>query len=262
MKSYKYILSIALLLSYTKAFCQISDQPNIDFEFGNTSVWNYYIGTCCPIATPISTPALNDRHTITTAGTIVDPYGQFPVVCASCGKYSMKLGNDSIGAQAEKARYYIHVPPGITNYSIIYHYAVVFEDPGHLPSQQPRFEIIAFDSVSGIPVPCAQYSYVASSNLPGFMHSTNIDSISDVFYKDWSMGSINLTGYEGKTITLDFSTGDCSLGGHFGYAYIDMSSGLFAISTVSCDSDKVTLAGPEGYKQYYWYDSMSCPEIG
>ena len=81
------ILNFLLFCSISKTFSQVTDQPNIDFEFGNTDIWKFYIGACCPISTPTNTPALPDRHTI-TSGSSVDPYGLFPVVCATCGIFT------------------------------------------------------------------------------------------------------------------------------------------------------------------------------
>jgi gliding motility-associated-like protein len=250
---YRKILPVILLLAlYTDAICQ-SSNPNIDFEAGNTSAWHYFIGFCCPIATPGSTPAITNRHTITTGSTL-DPYGFFPIVAPDGGSYSLKLGNDINGSQAEKARYYIHVPGGSSDFMLIYRYAVVFQDPGHLPAEQPRFEVKAYDSITNNLVPCAQFLYVSDSNLPGFNRST-VDT--SVYYRGWSSGSINLSGLGGSTIIIDFATADCGYGGHFGYGYLDMTYGLFAITAVACDTDSITLTAPPGYNVYAWYDSTT-----
>ena len=40
----------------------------------------------------------------------------------------------------------------------------------------------------------------------------------DVFYKNWTSVSIDLTHYIGQTVSITFQTYDCALGGHFGYA--------------------------------------------
>src|SRR5690606_1188794 len=110
------------------------------------------------------------------------------------------------------------------NYSLVYRYAAVLQNPGHTAAAQPRFEVKAYDSATNLPIPCAQYSYVPGSNLPGF----TLSSVgSNVWYKSWTTSSLNLSGLAGKTIAVDFASGDCSLQGHFGYGYVDMSCGLF-----------------------------------
>lgn len=248
----KYTFSlIFLLLVNFLATAQSTCEPNIDFEFGNFNNWYLYSGTCCPIIISPSA-ALATRHTITT-GTAVDPYGGFPIVDPANGVYSLKLGNNVNGAEAEAVRYYLHVPTGSNNYSLIFRYAVVFEDPNHSPIQQPRFEVSAFDSVTGNPIGCAQFTYVSSSTLPGFQTSGILPS---PIYKTWSSSSVDLSTMNGKTVAIQFATGDCSLGGHFGYAYIDVNCGLFETYGVDClDGNKTSLSGPPGYQTYQWWNS-------
>jgi gliding motility-associated-like protein len=244
--------------------------PNVDFEFGNPSYWNYAVGTCSPGAptyTYIWTGVGYNpwrRHELAYNGmvcpghankysgsTVVDYYGGFPVVGA--GNYSMRIGSDTVLYCTERATYYIRVPAGSTNYSLVYKYAVVMQDPGHASTQQPRFEVNAFDSASSSPISCAQYSYVAGA-LPGFLIST-VET--DVYYHAWATSSINLSGLGGTTVRIDFTAGDCSAGGHWGYGYLDMTCGLFGINTVSCNDTNVTLTAPSGFAVYAWYDSAT-----
>jgi len=202
--------------------------------------------------TPNQTPAINNRHTWTT-GTGTDPYGGFPIVSPGGGLHSLKLGNNGIGALAERARYTLTVPSGVNNYSLVYRYAVVFEDPQHIVSDQPRFEVKAFNTATNVVIPCTHRTYVASSALPGFSLSPIGSS---VWYHPWTMGTINLTGYAGQTITIEFSTGDCALTGHFGYGYVDMNCSLFQISNNTCDNSATdTLVAPPGYQYYTWMDA-------
>ena len=250
--------SIALFLATIFFLCfsynsrgQISCPDNIDFETGTTAVWNYFTGTCCPIVCATATAALSNRHRI-TSGTATDPYGGFPVVAPGGGSYSLKLGNSVTGSQAEKARYYVHVPTGVTNYSLIYRFAVVLEDPGHTAVAQPRFEVTATDSATGFAVPCSQYTYVAGGTLPGFVTSS---VGSNPFYLPWATASINLSGLGGSTVIIDFASGDCGYGGHFGYGYLDMSCGLFGLNALACDTSGATFTAPAGYASYSWYDS-------
>src|SRR4051812_47414533 len=130
IRKHVLLLTLVFLGFYLPSKGQFAP-PNIDFELGNTTIWNYYIGTCCPIVTPTATLAIVNRHTLTTAADGLDPYGGFPQLSSiDGGSYSMRLGNSNTGSEAEKARYYIHVPTGVSNYSLIYRYAVVLEDAG------------------------------------------------------------------------------------------------------------------------------------
>ena len=254
---YKHLILLIFLSlqGYVSLYGQISCPPNIDFELGTTADWHYYRGTVAtgPIYSLASSPATPGWHTL-TSGSLLDPYGGFPVV--GSGSYSLKLGHDTLNYCAERARYYIHVPSGPASYSLIYRYAVVFQDPGssHSVAQKPRFEVNAYDSATSSPIPCAQYTYIAGSGLPGFTASTLDPS---ALYKTWAIASMDLSSRGGTTITMDFTAADCTQGGHWGYGYLDMSCGLFAISSVICGSPTVTLTAPIGFGVYAWYDSLT-----
>lgn len=231
--------------------------PNIDFELGSMAYWKMYTGSCCTAGVP-SVPTLGavaGRHDLTT-GPGIDPYGGFPVVAPGGGAYSLKLGNDINGAQAERARYHVAIPTGGI-YSLIYRYAVVLNDPGHSTNDQPRMVVDAIDSNTGSAVPCAQYLYVVSSTIPGFLTSSVTGYGSPVRYKTWTMGNMKFPGMGGHTAIVDFTTADCAPTGHFGYGYLDMTCGLFANQILGCASGTTVLAGPDGYAAYNWVDSAT-----
>lgn len=250
----RLLIITGLIFAYCSgAYAQsIPCPPNIDFEYGNFSNWELYVGSCCPISTPTLSGPVATRHGITN-GTSTDFYGGFPIVAPNGGNYSLKLGNDNVFGQAERARYYVHVPSTPGDYIFLYRYAVVLQNPGHVPAEQPRFEVTAYDSVTNTQIPCGHFSYVSSNSLPGFYRSS---PTSDVYCKSWTTASIDLSAYTGATIAIDFSTGDCQLGGHFGYAYVDMNCGLFKIYTLNCNnSPTITLNAPPGFQYYKWMDS-------
>jgi len=195
-----------VLVLFGCVFAAHAQPPNIDFETGTYANWLYYTGSCCPIVTPTggtSTPVAT-RHTLTT-GSATDPYGGFPIVSPWGLGYSMKLGNDGTGAQAERARYYVHIPSGSSSYSLIYHYAVVLQDPSHSLSDQPRLEVKAYDSATGLIVPCDSFCYIAGGSLPGFSVASTGSS---VYYRPWATGNLKLYGLGGRTIAVDFAAAD------------------------------------------------------
>ncbi|MCD6010543.1 MAG: hypothetical protein K0Q79_405 [Flavipsychrobacter sp.] len=254
----KTLLLLSILLSnFAALHAQV---PNIDFETGTYANWLYYTGSCCPIVTPTGGTSIPDttRHRLTN-GTATDPYGGFPVVSPWGGSYSMKLGNNSGSSHAERARYYVHIPTGSASYSLVYHYAVVLQDPSHSAAGQPRMEVKAFDSATGITIPCDSFCYVAGGTLPGFVLASTGTS---VYYKPWTMGNLKLNGLGGRTIAVDFATGDCAYAGHFGYGYVDITPGLF-VNTIhtTCASPTVTLSGPNGYSAYSWRDSVTLTTV-
>ncbi|MCC7030212.1 MAG: hypothetical protein IT257_07900 [Chitinophagaceae bacterium] len=104
-----------------------------------------------------ATQPLPDRHALQT-GNGTDSYGLFPVVAPGGGNYSIKLGNDLSGSQAEKASYTFTIPSGVNNYSLIYQYAVVFQDPGQDLIEQPRFDVKIYTSDDSTLLPCTSNS--------------------------------------------------------------------------------------------------------
>lgn len=251
-----------LLIGRPDAQAQAVPCPtNIDFSLGLFTNWDCYTGTCCPINTPTVTAPTANRHTITT-GFGTDQYGGFPIVAPGGGLFSLKVGNNGTGAEAERVRYHIRVPLGFNNYSFAFKYAVVFEDPNHGQADQPRFEVKAFDSTTPwASIPCATHTYVAGA-LPGFLTS---NQGFNVRYLPWTNGTLNLSGMGGKTIIVEVSSGDCALGGHFGYGYFDViSCGQFAAAVATCnlDSNFITLSAPGGYQAYQWTDSAGTTTLG
>ena len=246
---------------------------NIDFEQGNFNGWTCYTGnvqyinnqnkiTLFPVPGPVA-----GRHEMLSAipGNGVDPYGLFPQNCPNGSSHSIKLGNNSGGAQAEGVSYTFTIPPGQDQFSLIYHYAVIFQDPGHLPGQQPRMEIEIMNLTDNVTLGCSSFAFIASSGLPGFFLSPNPGGPTAVWCKNWSANSINLNGNAGKTIRLFFKTADCTFSAHFGYAYLDVNtecSSLFTGATFCPDDTAINVIAPYGYLGYKWFNQNFTQILG
>ncbi|HWX86483.1 MAG TPA: hypothetical protein VNZ48_23025 [Xanthobacteraceae bacterium] len=118
-----------------------------------------------------------------------------------------------------------------THSLIKFWYAIVLEDPGHKPpAAQPFFWVRVTDTTSDTVIPGAfdfgngSDKIVADTQNPFFQSKKG----TDVIYKDWSCGQINLSTQIGKSVTIEFVTGDCGYGGHYGYAYVDNFCGTCA----------------------------------
>jgi len=254
--------SLLFLLINVRAFSQ-DCPPNIDFETGTFNNWTCYTGT---VSAPngvniislnqVNSP-LGNRHLMNTDyGTNErDMYGGFPVNCPNGSGHSIKLGNHLGGHEAEGISYEFTIPAGRDVYSLIYHYAVVFQDPQHQIFQQPRLEIEVKNMTDDVILYCSSFTFIPfGSGIPGFFQSPMFPG---VWCKDWSAASANLDGLAGKNIRLFFKTADCAFRDHFGYAYIDVNSecGDF-INGKYCAGDAfVKLTAPGGYETYTWFDS-------
>lgn len=257
-------LGVVFCLSFVDVDAQCP--PNIDFEQGSFDGWTLYSGNTVAASGQnqinISPSGqLPYKHQLIAPGSGgVDQYGGFPVNCPNGSGYSLKLGNTEGGGEAEGASYEFTIPAGRQEYSLIYHYAVVFEDPNHQIYEQPRMVVEVTNVSDNQTINCASFYFVPyGSILPGFFQSDlpGYDG-TPVWCKAWTAVTVNLDGLAGKTIRLFFKTADCTFRRHFGYAYIDVNSECsseFTGATYCPDDTAVTVTAPYGYQTYTWYNS-------
>jgi gliding motility-associated-like protein len=250
---------------------------NLDFETGTFAGWTLYTGTVDTlnqqniIHLGLVPAAVINRHTILVASpedSLKDFYGDFPLISPDGSRYFARLGNDSIGAQAEGMSYDFTIPASAHHFSITYYYAIVLENPGHPDYEQPRMVVEVHDFDNSSYPSCHSFPFISSGGLPGFYLSPHImyPKISpDAMCRNWSAYTINFEGHEGETFRLFFKTADCALGGHFAYAYIDVSSNCSGElpGTTYCPADTaVNLNGPAGYQSYKWLSSDFSQVLG
>jgi gliding motility-associated-like protein len=268
------LFSTFILLFSCVAFHAQNCPPNIDFETGTFTGWTCYIGNTTAngnanqINLAQSSP-VTGRQTMLSSfppGNGLDPYGGFPQNCPNGSGHSIRLGNDLGGGEAEGISYDFVVPAGQNSYSLIYYYAVVFQDPNHQEFQQPRMVIEITNLSDGSLIYCSSFTFIPFGNiLPGFFESANPGSSTPVWCKDWSAVSINLDNMAGKSIRLFFKTGDCTFQRHFGYAYIDVNSecgGEFVGASYCPDDTLIHVTAPYGYQNYTWWNSSFTTILG
>lgn len=269
LKCIQYFIWFLTLCSHPfPILAQIGLCPsNLNFENSDFTNWVCRTGT---VSTPGGvntvlwggTGQVTGRHTIISAATAgLDAYGGFSEMCPNGSGYSVKLGNSQGGAEAEGISYTYTIPSNLTVFSILFHYAVVLQNPDHRTEQQPRFVARIIDLTTNFPLPCVTFDFTASSSLPGFLPSP---SDPDILYKDWTPISINLTNYIGKTIMIEFITSDCTRGGHFGYAYMDVNTtcnGAIGGSIICAGDTSITLAAPFGFQSYKWFSDNTFSQV-
>lgn len=266
---YFIILSFLFLINF-RSFAQCP--ANLDFEKGDFTGWECWTGW---VKGDGSTgrnypgwdrtspgPPVRDRQTMysSNTGDGLDFYGSFPKNCPNGSGHSIRLGNDGAGSETEAISYIFTIPPGQNDFSIYFQYALVFQDPGHLAVQQPRFEATVEDLTDRTKIPCLLEPFISGRGLLGFLTSPRSLPEDRIVYKNWAAASINLDGYAGKTISLVFRTADCTLSGHFGYAYLDIEPDCSAkiAGATFCSLDPfLNLTAPAGFSFYRWFNTAN-----
>ena len=292
---YRILILSCLCLACCAGYAQVVTEcpKNIGFENGTLANWDCAIGSIsqtgnmAPNAvrpaflTLISSPPIPGQHTVIPRGAEKDYYGNFSTDAPNGSDYVVQLGNDSPGRGAERISYTINVPSNVDDYSIIFNYAVVFESPSHQYDEQPKFTARVIDVASNTSTECGSFEFVASGGLPGFIASPNSSRNPSgggggggaggaagpvpVLYKNWSPVLVNLSAYLGKTIRLEFTTNDCSLGGHFGYAYIDFDENcsIPVTGNITCPGiESITLKTLPGFFGYRWFNAETSELLG
>lgn len=269
---FKFAVIVFITLAARISSIAQSCPSNIDFEQGNYTNWTCLTGyvtangtqneiTLSPSGGPV--PGQHTMFSRATSLGINDSYGGFPVICPNGSGYSIKLGNSSGGHEAEGVKYTFTIPANRNTYSLVYYYAVVFENPNHQIYQQPRMEIEVKNETDNNIIDCSSFTFIPfGSSLPGFFTSPIADS---VLCKDWTPVTINLNGRAGKTVSLTFKTADCTFNRHFGYAYIDVNTGCSGELTGAAycpDDTAVNVVAPFGFAIYNWYNQNFSALLG
>ena len=162
----------------------------------------------------------------------VDNYGNFAI--PNEGTHCFRLGNNGIGAdgaQADLMRFTFTVTDN--NKIFRYRYAVVLEDPNdgtHTAGQKPSFAAYITKGAKISPV----FNFNNLSDVVLY-NNTKISATADVndaffkispinnnvVYKDWQCVEYDLSAYVGQQVSFCVISKDCTVGGHFGYVYID-----------------------------------------
>ena len=242
----KTLFQILLWLNASLSVAQTfqSGCPNANFSMGNLTGWVGYTGN---YSNPGQTMGIvNGRHTIINSqGLDPNTCGGLQMIPPGHNK-SLRLGNAITGAQGEKVSYQISVSQ--SNALFIYKYAVVLQNPGHSPSSQPTFQARILNS-SGQQIGGNCGIYTVYGGQPG----QNFQTCGGQTWLPWTVVGLNLTPYIGQTINVEFTTRDCSLGGHYGYAYVVAECMPLIIDVDYCvGSNQIQLTAPSGFQSYLW----------
>lgn len=219
---------------------------------------------------------------VVTNNTMVDPYVPgLSTVYPGGGDHSLRLGNyyNHIGNNPQNAEGTITLQLTVPsdNFVFTFHYAVVLEDPndnhetinenGEEHLYRPYFSVKMLDQ-SQNNIDCADYFALADPDqLDDYTYikvdddpdDGNINTpcqgggCSDIYYRDWTTISVPLGDYVGQTLSVTFTASDCKLGGHLGYAYLEVDCNEPFIEDITfCPETGIEITAPDGFFSYEW----------
>lgn len=244
MKYLKYILSLTIFLLFT-AFVQANYTmaPSCP-DFTNLN-GTYVVGTTGHTYDPFEkdTIATNRQTLITGQGTDVNTGNQLKLL-PDGETQVIKLGNDLVGGEAESLTYHFIVDKD--NPILLVKFAVVLQDPGHPKTDQPRFVMKVMDKDGMLIDDCAEYDVSSGGEIAGFKRYQSQQ------WRDWTNVGIDMSKFAGQEVQVQFTTYDCWLLAHYGYAYFTASCIPNKLSFSSCGTSDFTITAPAGFSSYLW----------
>lgn len=198
-----------------------------------------------------------DPFLITNAGGFDPTVGGtiLPVVPPGGGNNALRIGDLNAWGSTSwgAARASISFTVSASNSNFTYRYAVVLNDPtsGHTDAERPYFGVKVRDASNNI-ITCGEYFVLAKAPFVGFFE---ISPGSDEWYRPWTTVFVTLQAYIGQCVTVEFTSSDCTQGGHYGYGYVDCACeplDIIASSPNICGGNSVTLSAPAGGASYVW----------
>lgn len=202
--------------------------PNICFETGATAPWTLQQSNTAP-AYPATqtfsttTGEMNSYAPSWTAGSLDsalvtvgnDAYvPSIPRVFD--GANAFRINDGATGAHVSRIFQNITIPADVATPKVTFYWAAVMQDPGHAPSEQPYVDIIVQDVTNNYETIYFKHFYAGDPSYPGWITNGQWKGI------NWQKVTLsNLSSRKGHVIRIRVMAGDCTLGGHAGYAYLD-----------------------------------------
>jgi len=221
-----------------------SDCGNIDFENNNTNGWT-----------------VSGDHEIVAGGK--DPFGKFDKVFPGAGKYSLRLNDNNISGKSNflaKVSRVINVGPA-NNYLNL-HFAMVILNFPHDSVDAARFRVKILDANNN-ELSCPQFQcYFARAEGPvGVDNFQTSDSTGinigyerfKITYSPWQSIGLDLSTFNGQTITIEISCDWCIYEYDWAYCYIDADCNGPLKPEQKCAKFPHNFFGPLGMQSYSWY---------
>lgn len=189
----------------------------------------------------------DSRHSVNIDPTETDPLSGgllYKIPPGHCT--SVRLGDLNPGAREESITYKIRVDTN--NFSILLlSYALVEENPNHIPDHQPKFTLLITNLNDEPLSTCYIINFVSGTGSSWNYHDT-------IAWSDWQTIGLDLTPFHGQYIKVKLDNYDCQEGLHKGYAYYSLGTSLKSMRSSACGEsfDTIVFHAPKGFT-YRWY---------
>lgn len=269
MKNYRvYFLLFAWGFISVECLSQ-ENAPPFDCEAEN---WGFESGTL---------DGWNSAGSVYLIDSGTDPYGGFPWLYPEGGEYSVKLSSDTFNVfsnefglfapdSARLSRQILVPPSGTTLLS--FHFAMCIFNYPHAADEASKFTV-RFLSQDSTVLACPSYSCYYSADLgpqgvSSFQQTPlpasyyNPLAVGDlphkytVTYSDWTDVTLDLSGYAGQTISIEFGIDWCTPGVDWSYALIDVDCPInSSVANILCSNGDSDVCAPPGMSWYEWRSS-------
>jgi hypothetical protein len=229
---------------------------------------NYHTLMTKPAINPIY-PICNGYDSLACKVIGTNTVSQIPVVSPySQDLVSVRLNGANGFSKASRLKYI--TTTSANNQQISYSFATVLNSVLHNANEAPYFKVVVKNETTGLLLPgCNSYTINPATVTPSdSLLNSVIDYTSGGFqisYRKWQLVSVDLSSLPlGTDVSITFEVGGCSIGGHWGYAYVDAecSSSNIVTSNMCAGSSYATLIAPQGMLSYQWYDTSNAPISG
>jgi gliding motility-associated-like protein len=241
---------------------------NMNFETGTFFGWigstgtntnSVTMGGCCPTVGAANSAVINSTGFDPAVGgttlPLASPFG---------GTKIARVNNVATGAKVDRIEQSFNVTS--SNAILQVAFAAVLNSAGaHSCNQQPFVNISLIDS-AGNTLACPFLAFSAPSSACT-TPAVGWVAFGAGHYKPWSIQTLDLSPYIGSFVTIQFTVGDCTQSGHYGYAYFDcqclpleisLNGTIFdatpttPINVSTCGSISALVIAPTGLGPYLW----------
>lgn len=131
--------------------------------------------------------------------------------------YGLALNRELSGSSPSSANVITMSKEFVAGEVFVFNFALVLQNPsGHDYEEQPFFQVRLYDDQGN-----QIQSQCLVSRPDDCIFNQNGSGTTLILFSDWSCMKMNTIAYQGQKIRAEFSIADCTLTGHYGYAYID-----------------------------------------